>query len=32
MSQEHARIRHLKQQWDDDDAVRDERERQTQQS
>ena len=24
MSQEHARIRHLKQQWDDEDAVRDE--------
>jgi hypothetical protein len=30
MSQEHARIRHLKRRWDDDDAVRDERERQTQ--
>jgi hypothetical protein len=30
MSQEHARIRHLKQQWDDEDAVRDELERQAQ--
>ena len=32
MSQEHARIRHLKQQWDDEDAVRDELERQAQRS
>jgi hypothetical protein len=27
MSQEHARIRRLKQQWDEEDAVRDELER-----
>ena len=32
MSQEHARIRHLKQQWDDEDAARDELERQAQRS
>jgi hypothetical protein len=32
MSQEHARIRHLKQQWDDEDAVRDGLERQAQRS
>jgi hypothetical protein len=31
MSQEHARIRHLKQQWNDEDAMRDERERQAKQ-
>jgi hypothetical protein len=32
MSQEHARIRHLKQQWDDEDAARAELERQAQRS
>jgi hypothetical protein len=32
MSEEHARIRHLKQQWDDEDAARDELERQVQRS
>jgi hypothetical protein len=32
MSQEHARFRHLKQQWDDEDAVRDGLERQAQRS
>ena len=31
MSEEHARIRHLKKQWDDEDAQRDERERQAKQ-
>ena len=31
MSEEHARIRHLKKQWDDEDAMRDERERRARQ-
>jgi hypothetical protein len=31
MSQERARIRHLKQQWDDEDAMRDERDRRAKQ-
>jgi hypothetical protein len=31
MSEEHARIRHLKEQWDDEDAMRDERERRARQ-
>jgi hypothetical protein len=31
MSHEHSRIRHLKQRWDDEDAVRDELERRAKQ-